>query len=751
MNKLPENKISRQIQIFFSLGIIGKGEFSMRIRLQSYLLVFGAMMFMASLSTAQEEAEKKGSEVSDYVEFDLEELLSIPVVESASKRKQSLMDAPASLTVITAEDIRASNATNIAELFRRVCGVHVLQTGANNYSIGLRGVTMLANNRVLVLIDGRQVAERLSGYQPWGALPVLPGDIERIEILRGPGSTLYGSDALSGVINIITKRALDNSGFEAEAWGSLSMLSEEDNAVADELWAYNGGGARLSFGWANDLDTFGVRLSLGLTNRHEWPSRLYDTSTLSLDDLNSNADPDAFSYPGPIHINGPMNYSVYASMDYKPSQDLSLMVNLSHIMSEHLLYADITFPPFSGLHSIQGLSILAEKKNFLTDFLSLKFEIDGQKFKTDVFGQMDPNSSMILSYIYESYFFHSILQLDMSLFDERNITTFGIEASYFHISEFFSTPNTFFTGLIVNNETRLLSDKSLIINLGGRLEQIIADDDNFGQVTYRHISPRVALVWKMNDNHSLRLSGSTSFRTPTTMEAFSDLGVQFSEPPIPPVRTMIGNPKLKPEQLYAIELGYRGTILESLWLDAVVFGQQVNGLIGNIQENIQPMTKDNLQDFNQIGIELEIQLNPTKKFSGYLNYAFIYSIDADTEEQAKDWPVHIYGIGGELRLPFKARFNLDAYLVFDYAPLTSWAATNIGLPLTLWQNTQAADTAWIDLRLGRYFFDGNVEIFLAVKNLVGFFRESSGLRMYPVNTFQPIGGTFMIGISLLAI
>ena len=127
-------------------------------------------------------------------------------VVSASRLAQSPLDAPNSTTVVTAQDIRLSGITNIGELLRRAAGIEVMTLTPADTEISIRGLNQRLSNKVLVLIDGRSVFLDFLGATLWTILPIGVEDIERIEVIRGPASALYGADAFSGVINILLKK-----------------------------------------------------------------------------------------------------------------------------------------------------------------------------------------------------------------------------------------------------------------------------------------------------------------------------------------------------------------------------------------------------------------------------------------------------------------------------------------------------------------------------------------------------------------
>src|ERR1700675_701684 len=147
----------------------------------------------------------------------LEELGQIEVT-TASKVPVKATRTPAAIYVITQEDIRRSGATSIPEALRMAPGVEVARVDSNTWSLGVRGFQSTLSRSVLVLIDGRSVYTPLFAGVYWQVQDTLLEDIDRIEVIRGPGGTIWGENAVDGVINIITKNAKDTHG----AMSSLS-------------------------------------------------------------------------------------------------------------------------------------------------------------------------------------------------------------------------------------------------------------------------------------------------------------------------------------------------------------------------------------------------------------------------------------------------------------------------------------------------------------------------------------------------
>ena len=173
-----------------------------------------------SLATTVSNAENVPPDVTPerVSEMTLEQLMSIPVVSLAGT-DQEWFTTPAATYVITGEDIRRSGFLSLAEILRLAPGVFVGQVNSQAFSVGTRGFNGSLANKTLVLIDGRSVYDPLFSGTFWNVQDVLLEDIERIEVIRGPGPTLWGANAMNGVINVITKSARDTQGLFLQGGG----------------------------------------------------------------------------------------------------------------------------------------------------------------------------------------------------------------------------------------------------------------------------------------------------------------------------------------------------------------------------------------------------------------------------------------------------------------------------------------------------------------------------------------------------
>src|SRR5712672_251952 len=141
----------------------------------------------------------------------LEQLGNVEVT-TLSKEPEQVWRTPAAIYVITQEDIRRSGATNVPDILRLAPGVEVAQTDSSTWAVGIRGFGNGFSKSVLVVIDGRNVYTPLFAGVNWRLQKVMLEDVERVEVIRGPGGTIWGTNAVNGVINIITKNSKDSRG-----------------------------------------------------------------------------------------------------------------------------------------------------------------------------------------------------------------------------------------------------------------------------------------------------------------------------------------------------------------------------------------------------------------------------------------------------------------------------------------------------------------------------------------------------------
>jgi iron complex outermembrane recepter protein len=182
-------------------------------------VAFGLVIFASNASAQTREGLPPPSTLK---KLSLEELMDVEVT-SVSKRPERLSETASAIQVITQEDIRRSGATSIPEALRLASNLQVAQVDSRQWAISARGFNSTTANKLLVLIDGRTVYTPLYSGVFWDVQDTLLEDIERIEVISGPGATLWGANAVNGVINIITKYAKDTQGLILEGGGGNEL------------------------------------------------------------------------------------------------------------------------------------------------------------------------------------------------------------------------------------------------------------------------------------------------------------------------------------------------------------------------------------------------------------------------------------------------------------------------------------------------------------------------------------------------
>jgi iron complex outermembrane recepter protein len=284
-----------------------------------------AVMLYGCAATVAGATDNSASSIGELKQLNVEDLMNVQVT-SVARHPERLIEAASAIQVITQEDIRRSGATSIPEALRLADNLQVAQKNSHDWAISSRGFNTALANKLLVMIDGRTVYTPLYSGVFWDVQDYVLADIERIEVISGPGGTLWGANAVNGVINIITKSAKDTQGIYAQAGGgsrpqdfadlryggALSpdtqfriygkyfdrgseVLANGDSA--SDSWRQGRGGFRVDsdasaidkltvqgdvYGGHEDEQTGGTSDSSGENVLGRWSRRISDTSDLGL-------------------------------------------------------------------------------------------------------------------------------------------------------------------------------------------------------------------------------------------------------------------------------------------------------------------------------------------------------------------------------------------------------------------------------------------------------------------------------------
>jgi iron complex outermembrane receptor protein len=484
-------------------------------------------------SAGQASEQQPSGEGKKLADLDIEQLAKTPVVvpsmdipvTSVTKEASTVGHSPAAIFVITPEMIRRSGATCIPEALRMVPGIEVARISSDTWAITCRGFNDRYANKLLVLIDGRTVYTPIFSGVYWDTQDVLMQDIERIEVIRGPGSTLWGANAVNGVINVITKKAKDTQG----AFVSV------------------GGGTEEKF---NSAFRYGGKI--GDDGYYRIYGKQFDRGTFY--------SPDG--QPDDAWRQGRFGFRTDLNLDREKSNTLT-------VQGDHYTgasgYQDVlasTLPPYSvpiaGKEVVTGENVLARLRHVY-----------------------DEDSDWVLQMYYDHYLRNGDITLeDVKTFDvdfqyrfplsERQKITCGAGFRGIHdalpstddfTQHFTPTERTYnLTSQFIQDEISLVTDR-LGLTLGLKMEQ--------NDFTGLEVQPSARLLWSIDRRHSAWGAISRAIRTPSRAE---DNLFRTSATPMPEVFSRIyGNPDEQSEEMMAYELGYRAQATEKYSWDIAAF------------------------------------------------------------------------------------------------------------------------------------------------------------------------------------
>jgi iron complex outermembrane recepter protein len=525
----------------------------------------------------------------DLTEMSLEELMNEPVT-SVSKKEQKLSQVAAAIFVINQEDIRRSGALNIPDLLRMVPGLDVAQINANTWAISARGFNHQFSDKLLVLIDGRAVYHPTSGGVNWDTQDVPLEDIERIEVIRGPGATVWGANAVNGVINVITLQAKDTQGGLLTAGGGTF-----DKAF---------GTARYGGALGEDVS---YRLFTKYLDRSNWP------------DLTGQAGNDGWHLlHGGFRMDG--NLSQHDSVMLQGD----LYGGSEGAVIEHI--ASIATPDNGDVQrsaNLSGGNVLGRWNHVV----SSRFDTTTQ-FYFDRYTRSGAASNEERNTIDFDYQQHLILGSRQDL-----VWGAGYRLSADRIvgtidEAFIPSARTLqlFSAFLQDEIT--LRPERLFLTLGMKLEH--NDYTGFEE------EPSIRVAWTPSARNTFWLAASEAVRTPTRADADGEFNVAAFPLPdgSPAVLTVTGNPQQKSEHLLATELGYRVQANSWISIDISTFYNQYRDLrsvepsvpfavTGPVPYTEIPLVYGNLLHGTTEGIEATAHLKITDRWTLSPGFAWL--------------------------------------------------------------------------------------------------------------------------------
>jgi iron complex outermembrane receptor protein len=523
-------------------------------------------------------------EIEDFAELDLEELLEVNV-HSAAKHEQDIAESPSAISVITREQIENTACTDVFCLLRQVPEVDIQWLRMMFVSIGARALTDALCDKGLVLVDGREVNDEIFGVVYWMALPVHLDEIERIEVIRGPGSALYGANAHSLVVSITTRQDTDGT---AEVFlGS----GEHDRSSLNLRLGRKVGDVRMIA--SAGIDTgghFRIRDS-----REREISRFRLLLNYQTDSSKSTLDAGATMAMGGL-------YSSFAPAFLTDGL-------LAHLLLGHKR---------DNLQAQLGL-------NFMNAELIWDLPL--------YFGDIKMGEPPDLMTMYSTAL-DAEVQSNWSFFEDNLLIAGGNYRWIAFISDANEPGLTHQhrVGVFVQDEQRLQDD--LVLTGGVRFD--------YNSITPFTISPRLAAVWQFGEQQYLRVAGARAFRKPSFFNTHLHLKGFEPKPGFEELENFflksIGNRDVKNESITVIEAGYRGRFLEKrLYFEVSGFYNRYRDTIAMYDdmitdqfgipdlENSEFYFKNEGREVDTLGGSLAGTFQITRALRLHLNYTFRYS------------------------------------------------------------------------------------------------------------------------------
>jgi iron complex outermembrane receptor protein len=552
----------------------------------------------------------------DLKTLSVDDLMNVQVT-SVSRHPQKLLDTASAIQVITQEDIRRSGATSIPEALRLADNLQVAQENSHDWAISARGFNTALANKLLVMIDGRTVYTPLYSGVFWDVQDYLLEDIDRIEVISGPGGTLWGANAVNGVINIITKSAAETQGVYTEAGGGSQPQGFGAARYGDSLGNnaqfrvygkfFSRGDEVLSNGspetdaWRQGRAGFRIDSSLSSMDRFTLQGDIYDGHENEQAGGESNSSGDNVLARWTRTLSDVSDFSLQTYIDQTHLADPvgPLLLDGMQFSPAGNLYDDLTTYDIDFQHRFQAASW-----NRVVWGLGYRFTRDAV-LNAPALGFIPPDMNQNL-----------------------------------------------YSGFL-QDEVALRRDLSL--TLGSKLEH--------NDFTGYEVEPNARLSWMAASNQALWSAVSRAVRTPSLIDR------DLSEGTPPYLVLLKGNPDFTSESVVAYELGYRTQINSQFAASVSSFYNQYDDVRSTnfTPDTVLPLYFQNALEGHTYGVEFSGNYRVTEDWTLHAGYTWLrehmrvkpggYDLDDALNETAD--PKGQFSLRSSLNLPFRAELDAD--------------------------------------------------------------------------------------------
>lgn len=640
--------------------------------LQVVSLAFMLAIICAGAAIGAGAAESGPSSVTNATELSLEELVNIEVT-SVSKKETKLSQSPAAIYVVTQDDIQRSGATSIPDALRMVPGMDVAQINSSTWAVSSRGFNGQYADKLLVLVDGRSVYNPAFGGVVWGVQDLVLEDLDRIEVIRGPGGSLWGANAVNGVINIITKSAKETLGLLV----STSAGTEQQPTTS------------VRYG-----DQIGSNLFYRVYVKYDNQDGFASANTEGLDDWNAlrgGARLDWEATSGDlVTLQGDMYSGDFGQYALEP------------------VPATITSTDVALTSRMHGGNVLGRWTH--------DFSEDSQ-LTVQAYYDHSVDWDVGVEGIFDTY---DVDVQNRFPLGERQDVILGAGYRYLPQTEPPSTVSTF------TPESRhdqigsaFLQDDITIVR--DRFHAIIGSKLEHNDYTGFEIEPSGRLLWTPTEKQTLWGAISRAVRTPTSYDAGINFNVATIPPslalPLPALVTLTGNPNLEAEHLTAYELGYRIEPAPALAFDVAGFYNVYDDLnntqtgtpvlqFAPVPHLVIPETIVGTASAESWGAEVSGQWQVTDYWRLVASYSWLHmSMHPASAQLQGDGPDNQAQLRSYLDLPHHIELNSAVYYVDSLPDLSVSSYIRVDLGLT-WRPVKSLELGVFGQNL---FDDGHVQ------------------------------------------
>lgn len=642
-------------------------------------------------------------------------------VVSSSRIAQSPLDAPNSTAIVTAQDLRMSGYTNPAWALRRVAGLSIMGTDPADPQISIRGLNQRLSNRTIVLVDGRSVYLDFIGVTLWNLLPVNLEDIDRIEVIRGPASALYGADAFTGVINIITRPIGEGGSYITGGVGSNGVY-------------------RLAAGASGHADRWRFRVSGGYERGNNYsfnvdPGRVDYTARAG-----SDQGFERLFFGGETQVRLDGGWAIRGGVAVaEGSMNFQAIANLRQLDMRGSYFSQ----SYIQLTSPIGLSARVFWNRFAAQNIGAPDQLNGGIPLTQ-------NTSVNRSDVIDVELLYNTT-FDLGGIRNHLIAGVGYRFKEIDWNWLRGGVQTQNHGAVFLQDTITFSEQvDLVLSVRGDLHPLLN----------AQVSPRGSLVIHPAPGNTLRFTAGSAFRAPTFTESY------VLVPQGTPFRGVTafgsGNPSMNPERIVSGEIGYMNAMTDYFTLEFNAYYNLVFDQITLTQNQIFRLTdyvnansyfgttpgydpslssyvfstgtyENQPEQFQQAGGEVGVRVYPVDGLDLYANYALSYTLPFGGAQgpyhSDQRTSAHMVNAGFQYRAPF----GLDLATDFSWQSDQVWFEQQLD-PVRgiVFQNFPLPAYITLNARIGWRFLDDQLELAVVGYNLV-----DDGHREHPYGQTIP--------------